>query len=448
MVRHLSLCEYLVGALLVVSFAASAAPIVAPFADGERVTFLGDSITHGGSYHVNLQLYWDLRHPGSGTRLMNCGVSGGSSGGGVKRWAWDVAPQRADRTFVMFGMNDVGRGLYSEANPSPEVLAERTLLLARFDKDMTSLAELVRGAGQRLVVMTPTPFDQYGKNYMTVCDVGCNEPGLFACAAIGRHLAARVGAQVVDLHRPLTEFVRRQDGYCFCNPKDRVHPRGDGHLIIMAEILKAMGETAEFGGADIDAKGEEKVEFAYAPGALPFPVSDEYLAADRVYPLTDAVNREILTVRNLPSGRYELKADGERIMTFTDGELLSGVNLALLPTPGAKRAKEAWAVSRELLAAQERLRSIVFVEVTAVAFGADPTDFADVCEKVAGHVRRSTAQKRAYAPYYEAKLSAYRADKPLAASIRDGEDRARERLANLGSDPVRCTLSIERISPR
>ena len=56
-------------------------PSVKPFANGERVTFLGDSITHGGLYHANLQLFWDLRFPGSGTRLMNCGVSGGTAGG-------------------------------------------------------------------------------------------------------------------------------------------------------------------------------------------------------------------------------------------------------------------------------------------------------------------------------------------------------------------------------
>ena len=142
---------------LVAPFVLCAAPAVAPFADGERVTFLGDSITHGGSYHVNLQLYWDLRHSGSRTRLMNCGVSGGSSGGAVKRWTWDAAPQRADRTFVMFGMNDVGRGLYRGADPTPEVLAERARALVRFEEDMTKIADLVRGAGQRLVVMTPTP---------------------------------------------------------------------------------------------------------------------------------------------------------------------------------------------------------------------------------------------------------------------------------------------------
>ena len=49
---------------------AHAAPSsVAPFAPGERVTFLGDSITHGGLYHVYLQLFWDLRFPGSGCMI-------------------------------------------------------------------------------------------------------------------------------------------------------------------------------------------------------------------------------------------------------------------------------------------------------------------------------------------------------------------------------------------
>ena len=95
--------------VLALSSCAFAGSRVAPFADGERVTFLGDSITHGGSYHINLQLFWDLRHPGSRIRLMNCGVSGGMAKGGVARWSWDVAPQQADRTFVMFGMNDVNR---------------------------------------------------------------------------------------------------------------------------------------------------------------------------------------------------------------------------------------------------------------------------------------------------------------------------------------------------
>ena len=157
MVKLVSRCLCLIGSLLAVPFVTSAAPAVELFADGERVTFLGDSITHGGSYHVNLQLYWDLRHPGSRTRLMNCGVSGGSSGGGVARWTWDAAPQRADRTFVMFGMNDVGRGLYRRADPTPEVLAERAQALVRYEEDMSKIADLVRGAGQRLVVMTPMP---------------------------------------------------------------------------------------------------------------------------------------------------------------------------------------------------------------------------------------------------------------------------------------------------
>lgn len=431
--------------VLALSSCAFAGSRVAPFADGERVTFLGDSITHGGGYHVNLQLYWDLRHPGSRTRLMNCGVSGGTAKGGVARWSWDVASQQADRTFVMFGMNDVNRGLYETLTPAESALEARAEALSRYEANMARIAELVRAAGEGLVVMTPTPYDQYGTNTVCANYSGCNEPGLAACAAISRALAARFDAPVVELHRPLTAFVKREGAYCFCNPNDRVHPRGDGHLIIMAELLKAMGETADFGGADLDAKGETKVEFCYEPKALPFPVTEDYRIADQVYPLTETVNREMLVIRNLPPGCYALCFDGREVGRFTDGEFRAGVNLALLPTPSASRALEAWQVSRELLNAQQRLRTLVLVEAVAIEQGADRNDYDDVCAKVACHVERLKAEKRPYATYYEGKLEGYRTDKPREKDIREAEERARASLSALGAERVSSDVVVSKV---
>jgi len=421
------------------------AATVSPFAAGERVTFFGDSITHGGSYHVDLQLYWDLRHPGSGTRLMNCGGSGDSASSGVNRWPWDALPQRADRTFVMFGMNDVGRSDYDVADLTAETISRRARSIANYSTNMAAVAACVRKAGQKLVIMTPTPYDEYGTNYTCAASVGCNEPGLAACASVGRALAAQLGAEVVELHRPLTEFVRRQDGYCFCSAKDRTHPRADGHLIIMAEVLKAMGEPSDFGGADVDALGKAEVSFRYDPGALPFPVAEDYLKAEKVYPLTDSFNREMLTVRNLPAGRYRLTADGAPLGEFSDTELLAGVNLALLPTPGAKRAREAWDVSRELLSAQEKLRGLVFVEVNAAHRGARRDDFNDVCEKLEALVAKLRAEKRPWAPYFADQLAMYREAKPRENEIKAEEERARTALAELGRKPAAYTLCVSAV---
>lgn len=418
---------------------------VDPFSNGERISFLGDSITHGGAYHVDLQLYWDLRHPGSGVRLMNCGVSGESAGGGLSRWTWDVKPQRADRTFVMFGMNDVERDLYAVTNADIAVLTARSRALGRYEANMSKVLECALVNGRKIVVMTPTPFDQYGRGYL--CDrlVGCNEPGLSACARICRMLAGDFGADIVELHRPLTEFMKREGDYCFCDPKDRVHPKGDGHLIIMAEILKAMGEPSCFGGADVDAALKSELEISYKAEILPFPVTEEYLSAEKVYPLTDTFNREMLTVRSLPPGRYDLTADGEPLGTFTDLDLLAGVNLALLPTPGAKRSQEAWMVSRELLSSQERLRDLVFIEATAAHRGADRRDFDAVCRTVEACVGEMKKERAPWAGWYAALLDEYKTNKSREAEFRSKEELSRKRLGKIGAGGVAYAIRIKRL---
>ena len=419
---------------------------VRPFAGGERVVFLGDSITHGGRYHVDLQLYWDLRHPGSGVRLMNCGVGGDTVASGLERWTWDVLPARADRTFVFFGGNDIGRDDYGAAQPDAARLSRRAAHVARFETDLAKLASCVRAAGQKLVFMTPTPLDEYGTNYTCAGIQGCNETGLSACSAIVRKIAAREQAELVDLHRPLTAFLRRQPkAYCFCNPGDRVHPLDDGHLIVMAEILKAMGEPAEFAGLDLDAGGRSALEVPYAPKALPFPVSEAYRKADAVYPLTESVNREILTVRNLPPGRYALSAGGTPLGEFTDVDFVAGVNLAVLPTPSAARAQEALKAANELRFAVLTLRDMVFLEKRAVAEGAKAKDFADICAKLDAVVVQMKADKLPWADYYAQIVTAYHANKPREGEFRRREETARRKMAELGGKPLSYALKVERI---
>ena len=415
-----------------------------PFADGERVTFLGDSITHGGAYHAYLQLYWDLRHPGSGTRLMNCGVGGDTAGGGVKRWAWDSAPQRADRTFVMFGMNDVKLGLYGKGDADASTLALRKNRIDEYAANMAEIAALVRSAGQKLVVMTPTPYDEYGPNYKVPAAKGGNDIGLAACAAIVRRLARREGATVIELHRPLTEFVRRHGEYLFCNETDRVHPRDDGHLIIMAEMLKAMGESPDFAGADVDAAGREELALDYKPSGLPFPVSEAYRKAEAVYPLTDTINREMLTVRNLPSGRYRLVADGEELGVFDAVELLRGVNLAMLPTPCAKQALEAWDVACALREAQYKLRDFAQIEFRAESEGAKRDDFDGVCAAMEAKIARMRTENSQWTSAYEKMLAGYRANKPQEAKFREEEERCRNRLREIAASPASYTLTLVR----
>ena len=444
-------------AILVMAGPASASVSkVAPFSPGERVSFLGDSITHGGLYHANLQLFWDLRFPGSGTRLMNCGVSGGTADGGVKRWKNDVLPQNADRIFVMFGMNDVGHGGYSHGiKVTEKVLAARKTSQDNYRKNMTKIADDTLAAGKKLVIMTPTPYDEYGSRYTAEQRIGCNSIGLAALADICRSLAAERKAEVLELYTPLTKFIEGQRDYMFCRV-DRVHPTPVGHIIVAAQILEAMGVSPIVAQVEIDAAGRvakadrvseitpssRNLSFRYAPETLPFPVTDDYRLADQVYRVSDKMNLEILKIAGMAPGDYALLADGKFLGRFSAQRLAEGVNLALLPTPAAKLAMEAWNISRELATIQARERTLVQMEAIANGRGAKMDDFNDICAKLEAFVQGLEKRGSSVAKYYAAQLSAYRNNKAKEAQMREQEDDCRRRLAAAAAKKASYVLSL------
>ena len=137
------------------SLAAQQAP--APLAKGERVMFLGDSITHGGHYVSFLQLFQALRHPDRPVEIINAGISGQSAPGGIRRLDHDVFPQNPDRVFIMFGMNDVGRHNYASNTPDEKTLKNRERALAAYRKNMTELVDKLLAAGKQVVLILPSP---------------------------------------------------------------------------------------------------------------------------------------------------------------------------------------------------------------------------------------------------------------------------------------------------
>ena len=46
------------------------------FEEGERVVFVGNSITHGGHYHSFIWLYYMTRFPDKPITIMNAGIGG------------------------------------------------------------------------------------------------------------------------------------------------------------------------------------------------------------------------------------------------------------------------------------------------------------------------------------------------------------------------------------
>jgi hypothetical protein len=102
-----------------------------------------------------------------------------------------------------------------------------------------------------------------------------------------------------------------------------------------------------------------KVSFDYLPRSLPLPVNDEYRRGEKVIPITESLNREILAVQGLAPGRYALLLNGQNAGEFTAEELASGVNIATLDAnPGQRRAKAVDALIQERAGQEGRIRQL------------------------------------------------------------------------------------------
>jgi len=424
---------------------------VAPFKPGERVVFLGDSITHGGRYVCYLQLFASLRHPGCGISCLNSGVSGDSAGGAVKRLEWDALAMKPDRLFVMFGMNDVGRTNYKTVTPTEKEEKARTESLKGYERNERKLAEMISAAGVTTCFMTPSPYDQYS-DVKTENLVACNEPGLAACAGIVRTIAAEKRFGLVDLHAPLTETFRTHANRHFCS--DRVHPAQEGHLLMASYVLEAMGYGPTVARVSIDAAAGavrpetanadvtalrvtgKGVAFTYAPKSLPFPALPEYLKDDEIRPLTKMFNQETFVVAGLSAGTYELAFDGEAVGTFTAGELAAGVNVALLDTPNQKRAKAAATLANSLQANESVRRNLTLTEVSLVNGGVDPKDRKAADAFLDKRLADMAASKSISLKYYTNVYTGYRKNREIRDDL---ADRTAELYARL--DAVRPEIS-------
>jgi len=330
---------------------------VPPFADGDRVCFIGDSITHQARYHTQIVLFYTTRFPQMRLTAWNCGFAGDTAGGALKRHAWDIAAHRPTVVTLMLGMNDVNRGLYAAGKSGPEVDQQRQEAIARRNANLEQLAARLAQDGVRMIFLTPSLFDQTG-NQSTERLVGVND-ALQACAAADRKLAQRYAAGLVDLNGPLAALNRagqaQDPNFTIVGP-DRVHPGPVGHLVMAYLFLKAQGLSPCVAAIEIDAARRQVVrqdncrveQFSATAGelaftalaeALPFPVEAESQTALKLVPFTDDLNQETLRVCGLPAGSYQLSIDECPIVTTTAAALAGGINLATLAqTPQYRQA--------------------------------------------------------------------------------------------------------------
>ena len=338
----------------------------APFKDGDRVVFFGDSITHGGRYGEYVNLFYATRYPDCNIWFSNSGWSGASARQGLWSIEDDVVAKKPTVVTVMFGMNDINRPAWPRTGDTPELAAKREEAIKGYDEEMGELVRRVReeAGGPEIIYFTPSPYDQTCLVDGKPSDIVCND-GLAILADRVRSWAARDKATCVDLQAtmlainkdmqakdPSSSLVRSSP-----TSFDRVHPGPPGHTVMLYEILKAQGAEGTVDEIVRDAKGADSLAFSCTEKSLPFPMTEEMRGALGLVAFERDFNREILRVENLKEGRYSVRIDGAEAGVWTAKELACGVNLALNGnTPQYRQAAQAAEICRSLWDGERMLR--------------------------------------------------------------------------------------------
>ena len=360
-----------------------------PFQNGQKIVFYGDSITHGGMYEYYVQLFYATRFPGRKITVINAGVSGDTAAGGLFRLAPDVLVHKPDLVYMMFGMNDVGRGYYKTSTADEKTKAAREGRLAEYKSSMAENIRRIKDSGASVVVVTPSPYDQYSSSAKSENLAACND-GLGKCAAIGRELAGGAKQSVAELYAPMTELIAANPELKLCGD-DRVHPSPAGHMTMAYFILKSQQISGIVARVSIDYAGKQvlaaencridkintkqnSLVFSYHAEALPFPVCQEYKDSAKIVPW-ETLNQEIVQIKNLPAGNYLLKCGGKDAGRFSAEQFAAGVNIAGLPTMQQQKSQQLLAAVINVANAARPLRDIAQLNTMLFKNKINPDDF-------------------------------------------------------------------------
>ena len=399
-----------------------------PFKAGDTVCYVGDSITHGGTYHSIVTLFYATRFPDRPIRYWNCGISGDRAGGIMSDEAFrlniDILGHKPTVATIMLGMNDVGRNDYGEGKSGPEFEQRRQASLDSYDANMQKLIAALQKSGARVILITPSIYDETTKLEKANPDIGAGRNGaLGKCAEkiLGWSKQYHTGlVKFWEVMKSINEREQARDPAFTIVGADRVHPGAVGHFVMAYTLLKAQGMPREVARIAIDARqgkaGEAVncqidgvktaaggVEFDCLETALPFVVPDEARAALSLVPFVEDLDQEPLRVTGLTDGSYNLKIDDQAVGKFTAADLQKGINLATISkTPQYQQSAAATKINADRTRAAGTLRTIAAQYYGLSRAKVDVTDRAAVDKKLHEQFEAAKAAGKPIDPRSEA----------------------------------------------
>ncbi len=390
--------------------ASAAVVTMPPFVDGDRVCFVGDSITKGGDFHAFIELFYATRCADRAIAWYNCGVGGDRAKAMMQvaryRIETDVLTHRPTVVVVMLGMNDVDRNAYALTPGAPATDRQRQGM-QDYETGMIALIAALRADGARAILLTPSPYDETAAIPQRETIVGV-DGALARCSVLVTGWSASLHTGLVDLHGPMTAISRREQAR---DPRfsligagkdwnDRVHPGPVANLVMAYAFLMAQGLPREVARISIDGRTGSpaapqrcriegatatptRIAFICKEEGIPFVAPEAARAAMDLVPFLADLDRETLQVANLDEGRWKLSIDDQEIATWTAAQLAVGIELAEnTSTPQHQQSRRALQVCIERRRLGEQLRELATLKYGMAKDGLDPGDVQAVARYI------------------------------------------------------------------
>jgi lysophospholipase L1-like esterase len=312
--------------------------------DGDVVGLMGDSITAARTYGKVIENYTLLRFPERKVHFINVGKGGETAAGALERLDRDVFGRGVTLLTVAYGINDIGWGTKADDEHRQAYLDGIATIVKRCNEH-----------GVRVYICSAA---------ITAADPSKSEDDyLQKMCDDGMEVAKKQGGHAIDVQRTMREIQKKvwQANRNADDSKpaekntlhaaDGIHLNDLGQLAMGYAILKGLGAPEEVSSATIDAAaikvidqkgcaisdvgGEtSRIEFTRLDEGLPLNAETFFALNFRFIPIPDELNRYVVTVKNLPPGRYTLTADGRGVGTWSAEHFANGINIASATTDG------------------------------------------------------------------------------------------------------------------
>lgn len=212
------------------------------FDNGERICFIGDSITEI-TYWISYIADYYSKNTDKMIEIYPCGISGGTVSSAINCFYEQTAVWKPTTAVIMLGMNDIGRSNYG-GELTDEKLMRRESLLQIYEKNLTVLSRMLKEEikVKRIIYLAPTPYDEE-----QICDtpnlIGCQN-ALRKCADIMQNIAKNFECEYFDFGGIIYDLIH--ESYLMKSKNkiinaDRVHPNNLGFSVMARVFLSAQG---------------------------------------------------------------------------------------------------------------------------------------------------------------------------------------------------------------